>query len=84
MNDEMSFEEWIEEGYIRGWIGPPICHTHDGVPMTSQEEDDFDAGSDPCVHILRLYEDEGVKRRVELSHSPSVWRAANMGLEGKA
>lgn len=80
MNDEMSFEEWIEEGYVRGWIGPPICHTHDGVPMSDEEDEQFEAGADPCIHVLRLYEDETVKDQVERSHSPSTWRAKNAGL----
>jgi glycerate kinase len=38
----MSYEEWIELGMKEGWCGPPVCSTHDGVPMTENEEVDFD------------------------------------------
>ena len=42
--------------------------------MTQAEDDEFNEGSDPCMHILRLYEDVDMKLAVEESHSPSVWR----------
>lgn len=80
MNKEISFDEWIEEGYIRGWIGPPVCDTHDGTPISEQEFAEFEEGGDPCVHVLRLYEDAEQKEQVECSHSPSTWRASNRGL----
>lgn len=80
MNNEMSFTEWVEEGYIRGWIGPPVCQTHDGIPLTTEEDKEFNDGGDPCVHVIRLYEDNGTKLSVEDNHSPSVWRAINQGL----
>ncbi len=76
----VDFDEWLEEGYVRGWIGPPVCETHDGMPMSDEELAEFDNGSDPCIHILRLYEDKESKDAVECSHSPSVWRASNAGL----
>ena len=76
----MNFEEWLKKGYEMGWIGPPICQTHDGIPLTSEEDTEFDGGGDPCVHVLRLYEDESIKEGVEENHSPSVWRASNRGL----
>jgi hypothetical protein len=46
--------------------------------MTGEEEDEMYEG-DPCVHVLRLYEDETTKKAVEENHSPSVWRATNSG-----
>lgn len=73
----MNYDEWLEEGYINGWVGPPICQTHDGIPLTSEEDAEFEQGGDPCVHVLRLYEDKSVKEDIEQSHSPSVWRATN-------
>lgn len=72
----MDFEEWLKFGFDNGWIGPPVCYTHDGIPMTSQEQDEFDIGYDPCLHMLRLYEDHKAKCDVETNHSPSQWRAA--------
>jgi hypothetical protein len=80
MASEMSFYDWIEEGYARGWAGPPVCQTHDGIPLTPEEDKEFDQGGDPCVHVIRLYEDTSIKQGVEENHSPSLWRATNQGL----
>ena len=73
----MDFEEWMKIGYDNGWVGPSVCSTHDGIPMTYDEELEFEEGADPCIHVLRLYEDKEVKLEVEDNHSPSVWRATN-------
>lgn len=75
----MTFDEWLEIGYNNGWCGPAVCQTHDGVPMTASEEQEFETG-DPCVHVVRLYETDAVKTDVEENHAPSVWRASNSGL----
>jgi hypothetical protein len=48
--------------------------------MTEDESTAFEAGEDPCVHILRLYDDAETKASVEAEHSASVWRATNRGL----
>jgi hypothetical protein len=80
MSNETTFDEWVEEGYIRGWIGAPVCNTHDGTPISEEELAEFDEGGDPCVHVLRLYESPEQKEQVECAHSPSLWRAANRGL----
>ncbi|MBF4194614.1 hypothetical protein MHAEM_21351 [Mycolicibacterium phlei] len=63
-------------GYEAGFIGPPVCATHDGLPMSEDEYEDDES----CVHILRLYDDADVKAAVEADHPPSVWRAVNRGL----
>ncbi len=73
----MDFEEWLNYGIEQGWCGPTICYTHDGLPMTEGEDSAFSEGDDPCMHIVRLYEDEQVKNEVESWHSPSVWRGFN-------
>lgn len=69
----MTFEEWMTHGIKQGWCGPPVCHTHDGVPTTQQEDEDFDE-AEPCVHIIRLYESLEQRDEVEANHSPSQWR----------
>lgn len=74
----MDFDAWLKMGYENGWVGPDVCVTHDGVPMTASEESESETG-DPCVHVVRLYESTDVKRDVEENHSPSVWRATNKG-----
>jgi len=77
-----SFDEWIKHGYDQGWVGPAVCFTHDGFPTSEEEDDSFDNGNDPCMHVIRLYEDMDHKSGVEENHSASVWRASNQGLRG--
>jgi hypothetical protein len=71
---DMTFDEWITYGIEKGWCGPPVCYTHDGLPMSEQEYAEFDEGQDPCTHIVRMYEDIDMKKEVEDNHSPSQWR----------
>ena len=52
----MTFEEWANYGWQQGWCGPPVCYTHDGLPMADNEHDQLDEGDDPCIHVIRLYE----------------------------
>jgi hypothetical protein len=76
----MDFEAWLQFGIDNGWAGPPVCETHDGLPMTVEEETAFEAGEDPCIHVMRMYESPEDKAGVEENHSPSSWRATNRGL----
>lgn len=75
---EKTFDEWLQEGISLGFCGPAVCSTHDGLPTSADEDEEFETG-DPCIHVLRLYEDETVKQAVEENHAPSVWRATNSG-----
>jgi hypothetical protein len=77
---EKTFDEWLQEGISNGFVGPAICYTHDGLPLSEQEDEEFEEG-DPCIHILRLYEDRETKNAVEENHSPSTWRASNAGFD---
>jgi hypothetical protein len=71
---DLTFDEWISYGIEKGWCGPPVCFTHDGLPMSDQEYAEFDEGQDPCSHIVRMYEDIDMKKSIEENHSPSQWR----------
>lgn len=71
---DITFDEWISYGIGKGWCGPPVCNTHDGLPMSEQEDMEFGEGQDPCIHIVRMYEDIETKKEIEDSHSPSQWR----------
>jgi hypothetical protein len=73
-----DYDTWIRQGMAHGWCGPSVCFTHDGVPSTLDEDLEYVEG-EPCLHIIRLYEDADTKAAVEANHSPSVWRATNMG-----
>jgi hypothetical protein len=76
---KINFDEWLQLGLSNGFCGPAICYPHDGLPMTEEEDTQFSEGEDPCIHIIRLYEDLDVKTSVEENHSPSIWRATNSG-----
>lgn len=72
---DMTFDEWLQIGIDNNWCGPAVCETHDGLPLSVDEEEIFvDMGLDTCIHILRLYESEEHKNEVESNHSPSQWR----------
>lgn len=77
----MDFNDWLEIGIEQGWCGPDICYTHDGLPTSKEEDEQFEQGDDPCMHIIRLYEDPEHKGRVQDNHSPSIWRATNKGMD---
>ena len=71
---DLTFNAWIALGIEKGWCGPPVCYTHDGLPMSGQEDEGFAEGQDPCMHIVRMYEDIEMKSSIEDNHSPSKWR----------
>lgn len=75
----MTFDQWIAHGITQGWCGPPVCDTHDGTPTTAGEDNQYDNGEDPCIHVIRLYQDHTTKAAVESNHSPSVWRKQSIG-----
>ena len=70
---DLAFEEWMSYGIEKGWCGPPVCYTHDGLPMTSDEFDSEDI-DEYCIHIVRMYEDHAMKKNIEENYSPSMWR----------
>ena len=39
-----------------------------------EEDDAWEEGDDPCIHILRLYHDAQQRSDVEANHPPSKWR----------
>ena len=51
----ISFDEWLAVGRENGWVSLPVCSTHESLPLTDLEQEEFEEG-DPCVHVLRLYE----------------------------
>ena len=75
----MNINEWLEYGYKQGFCGPAVCYSHDGLPSTEEEDTQWAEGEDPCMHIVRLYDELTSKEEVEANHSPSVWRALNAG-----
>lgn len=49
----MTFDEWLEIGIANRWATPVVCTTHDGLPMSETEQDNFDY-DDICVHAIRV------------------------------
>ena len=70
----LDYDEWMTYGIKKGWCGPPVCYTHDGLPMSEQEDVEFGEGQDPCIYIVRMYEDIDMKKEIESNHSPTQWR----------
>jgi len=64
----VDFEEWLKVGVSNGWCGPAVCYTHDGLPTSEPEDAEFEEGNDPCLHIIRLYEDDDHKAAIETNH----------------
>jgi hypothetical protein len=74
MSPEMDRDEWLAYGMANKFCGPVVCETHDGMPLTEEEDNEFMEGSDPCVPVIRLYKDDLEAMLVEQHHSPSQWR----------
>ena len=50
-----EFEIWLNNGIERGWITEPFCNTHEGDPyMTKEEEQEWEAGGDPCQLVIKI------------------------------
>jgi len=73
-NQSPDFDEWLRYGISHGWCGPVVCYTHDGIPVSAVEDDHFINGGEPCVHILRVYEDQETRKAVETYFTPYGWR----------
>lgn len=53
--EDIDFDDWVVLGIEKGWVTKPFCHTHDGDPyMTEEEELDWEEGGDPCCHVIKL------------------------------
>lgn len=77
---KMTLDEWLQLGLDNRWCGPPVCATHDGIPSSAEEDEEGEEhGEPPCIHIVRMYEDEDVAKAIEENHSPSVWRKPRRG-----
>jgi hypothetical protein len=50
--------DWITQGFEAGYCSPVTCTTHDQLPCTAEETDEFETGFDPCIYGVRIYEDE--------------------------
>jgi hypothetical protein len=37
-----SFDEWLAVGKANKWVSSSVCSTHDSIPVTPEEDADFD------------------------------------------
>jgi hypothetical protein len=51
----MDIEEWLQYGVERGFCSAVVCSTHDGLPLTEEEDQEFDDGYDACVPAIRIW-----------------------------
>ena len=51
----MTFDEWMTLGIQNGWCSHIVCETHDGLPITPDEELEWEQGNDPCMSAVRIY-----------------------------
>jgi len=52
----LNFDEWMKFGYDKGWVSDVFCNTHDGGPMTDEEQKEWEDGGDPCSFNVRVLE----------------------------
>ena len=54
--DEKAFGDWLDLGIEKGWVTEPFCATHDGgyQYMSEEEVQEWEAGGDPCQHVIRI------------------------------
>lgn len=50
-----EYTDWMNHGVTQGWISLPVCSTHDGLPMTPEEIDEWEDGYDTCIPALRIW-----------------------------
>lgn len=75
MTDSLDFETWLAYGIDHHYVGPIVCATHDGIPMTVTEDEEFDEPwGEPCIPVIRIYSDVAEAKAVEANHTPSQWR----------
>lgn len=75
MTTPTTAAEWYRMGLENGWCTPQVCVTHDGYPMTAEEEQAFDETlGDDCLFLMRLVDSDEHRQAIEANFSPAVWR----------
>jgi len=70
----MTFDDWYQAGLDNGWCTPVVCATHDGIPSTLYEDEEWSEGHDPCQWIVRLYDDPAHREAIEMNSPFLAWR----------
>ena len=53
--EELDFQDWLAKGVKAGWVSDVVCETHDGLPMTDEEQNQWEEGFDPCLPAVRVW-----------------------------
>ena len=67
----MDFAEWLTVGIDNGWATKPICATHEGVPTTEAEDNQWEEGEDPCAHVIRLVDSPEMLEDIAKNYPPN-------------
>lgn len=70
---KIDFDTWMEIGLRQGFVGPPVCISHDGLPTTAEEDELIDE-EDICIHVIRPYRSVEERLAVETNHAPTMYR----------
>ena len=65
--------DWLAHGIKIGFCSPPFCDTHDGAPLTAEEEAEFDDGLDPCIYAVRLFASKDMAADVKAHNPRAGW-----------
>lgn len=61
----MNLADWIAIGREHGFCSNVACETHEGVPQSQAELDEWEQGGDPCVLVVRIYTPDTTMADVE-------------------
>lgn len=50
-----DFGTWLEYGILLGFCSHVCCDVHDGMPLSEDEFQEIDEGSDICIPAVRIY-----------------------------
>jgi len=59
----MSVQEWLQEGFDKGYCSDIACETHEADYYTEDEIKEFNSGEDPCIYVVRLKDISMVPQR---------------------
>lgn len=48
--------EWLRAGIANGWCSPVYCDTHEHPFLADSEWTARQAGDDPCIHSVRVFD----------------------------
>jgi hypothetical protein len=56
-----EFYDWLADGIAKGFCTDVVCGTHVGLPLSQQEELDWEEGMDACIYGVRILVDSELR-----------------------